>query len=130
MLNQHHKSQLRGKSEVRQWKIKFLFMKNFKREWSANERKRISRKNLPILDYHTEPSINIKPMRIKRESPCLGLRFMPIKLSEFRLFMTSQSLEFFSCCLQCVCAFPLLENIFRQFSFRQCERVKSFIYLL
>lgn len=70
-------------------KKKFLFMKNSK---SGEESRRVKWKNFAprkethkegTLDYHSEPSVTIKSMRIKRESPCLGLRFMPIKLSKF-----------------------------------------------
>lgn len=82
MLNQHHKSQLRGeKSDKKSYSWKTS-------EWSeTNERKRISREKhfswIIILDYHGDNSVTIiKSMRIKRESPCLGLRFMPIKLSK------------------------------------------------
>lgn len=94
MLNQHHKSQLRGKSD----KKYFLYISSFD-ETKLGEVKefrarlftilprialivRPATKGFTILDYHSEPSITIKPMRIKRESPCLGLRFMPIKLSK------------------------------------------------
>jgi dual specificity MAP kinase phosphatase len=42
------------------------------------------------LDYHGDNSVTIiKSMRIKRESPCLGLRFMPIKLTNNNASTTS-----------------------------------------
>jgi hypothetical protein len=102
MLNQHHKSQLRGKNEVLSEKLKFIHEKLVKefRATSfspAKESPRIHPANRTILDYQT---VNARQMRIKRESPCLGLRFMPIKLSEFlelkfRFSVTSRSSHVF-----------------------------------
>lgn len=108
-LNQYHKSQLRGEKKKRQ-KKNYLWKTLFESEVKT-ERKRICAilftlnfvSEFTILDYHSEPSITIKPMRIKRESPCLGLRFMPIKLSKISLIMTSwQHWIFYSSRCQCV----------------------------
>lgn len=111
MLNQHHKSQLRGEKK----RQKSYSWKTFS-EWSeTNERKRISREKrytrIIILDYHGDSSVTIiKSMRIKRESPCLGLRFMPIKLSKYLpdsrkdVFLSVVTSELnFLCWCRCVC---------------------------
>lgn len=121
MLNQHHKSQLRGKKKVVKYSVKSLKLyswktlsefevqrnvKEFRASTSTVSEKKLSKRKRSILEYQT---VNIKPMRIKRESPCLGLRFMPIKLSEFQPDVTSQILGRLRLCL---CVSLLQENHF------------------